>query len=45
MGYGDATKAYLAIAVQISRTGTLEVSVRPWYTTGSESPSKMSTVS
>jgi hypothetical protein len=29
-GKGDVTKAYLAMATQISRTDTFEVSVLPW---------------
>ena len=39
MGYGDAMKAYEAIAVQTSLTGTDAVRVLPWVTSGSTSPS------
>ena len=42
-GYGDVTKAYFAMARQISRTNNFEVRVLPWYTTGSISPSYIST--
>ncbi len=44
-GYGDVTNEYFAIASQTSFRRTLVVRVRLWYTTGSVSPSKMSTKS
>ena len=43
IGYGEVTKAYLSIASQMSRKGTLEVKVFPCVITGSSSPSYIST--